>query len=164
MSCNPRSPADDPECPVPGTPGAIEQPAAANPLRATSAQPRARRLPSGLRVLVVEHNFILALDVEDMLLRHGVAQVVIASTAGEALAHLRQTAFDAALVDLKLPRSGALEVALCLQELAIPFAFAIGYGERVALPARFSDRLVIGKPYSEPYLMSRLAELVARCS
>jgi len=162
MSCSPHSPADSPDRPVPSAPDAMEQPAPTNAARAKAARPRATRLPKGLRVLVVEQNTILALDVEEMLLRHGVSQVAIANSAGEAMTHLRNNVFDAALLDLKLSGNGSADVAVCLDELQVPFAFAIGYGERPQLPPLFGDRMVIGKPYSEPYLVSRLAALVAK--
>lgn len=117
-------------------------------------------LPEGLRLLVVEHNSILALDVEDMLLRNGAAQVEVASSCVEALARLESGIFDAALLDLALAESDNLAVAITLQAANIPFAFAVGYGERATLPPRFADKLVIGKPYSESYLLARLAELL----
>ena len=160
MSCNPHSPTDSPEPPLPAAHDAIERAAETSAGRAK--RPRAPRLPKGLRVLVVEANTILALDVEEMLLRHGITQVVIANSAGEAMTHLRDGAFDAALLDLKLSGNGTLDVAICLDDLRVPFAFAIGYGERPRLPAKFGDRMVIGKPYSEPYLISRLATLLAK--
>jgi hypothetical protein len=51
-----------------------------------------------------------------------------------------------------------------LHEAKVPFAFAVGYGERARLPPRFADKLVIGKPYSESYLLARLAELLKAAS
>src|SRR3546814_2533101 len=50
--------------------------------------PRYPALPPGLRLLVLEDNTILALDVEDMLLRNGAAQVEVVGTCEEALQQL----------------------------------------------------------------------------
>jgi len=122
--------------------------------------PRSPVLPEGLRLLVVEHNSILALDVEDMLLRNGAARVEVANSCVEALERLQNGIFDAALLDLALAAGDSLTVATTLHEANVPFAFAVGYGERATLPPRFEDKLVIGKPYSESYLLARLAELL----
>lgn len=122
--------------------------------------PRSPALPPGLRLLVVEDNSVLALDVEDMLLRNGAAQVDVVRTCEEALQRIDSAAFDVALLDMRLAEGDSLPVAHRLRERGIPFAFAVGYGERVAVPPPFTDRLVIGKPYSESYLLSRLAALL----
>lgn len=117
-------------------------------------------LPEGLRVLVVEQNSILALDVEDMLLRNGAARVFVASSAAEALAVLAVEPFDAALLDVKVVAKGSLTVAGRLDELAVPFAFVTDYGERPTLPPAFAERPILGKPCSEHYLVSRLRGLL----
>lgn len=117
-------------------------------------------LPPGLRLLVVEDNSILALDVEDMLLRNGAAQVDVVTTCEEALQRLDTASFDLALLDMRLARGNSLPVAHRLQERGIPFTFSVGYGERVTIPPAFADRQVIGKPYSESYLLSHLAALL----
>ncbi|MGF1629464.1 MAG: response regulator [Kiloniellaceae bacterium] len=116
----------------------------------------------GLRLLIVEDNMILALDVEDMLMRNGAAQVQVVSSCEEALEQLDTTAFDAALLDLNLTRGDSLPVAMRLRERGIPFAFTTGYGERAIIPPPFATVPVIGKPYSESYLLARLAELLDR--
>ena len=117
-------------------------------------------LPEGLRVLVVEQNSILALDVEDMLLRNGAARVIVASSAAEALAVLAVEPFDAALLDVKVVARGRLAVAGRLDELAVPFAFVSDFGERPTLPPPFAERPILGKPCSEHYLVSRLLGLL----
>lgn len=117
-------------------------------------------LRPGLSVLVVERNSIVALDVEDMLLRNGAARVTVASNAAEALAALAIETFHAGLLDLNLTAGGSVVVAARLDELGVPFAFVTDYGERPALPPPFVGRPVLGKPCSEHYLMSQLAGLL----
>jgi CheY-like chemotaxis protein len=123
-------------------------------------KPKHRNLPKGLRLLVVEDNMIVALDVEDMLKRNGATHVEVVNTAEEALKQLDAAVFDAALLDLKLTDGDSLPVAARLRELAIPFAFSTGYGERADIPSPFAGLPVIGKPYSESYLLSCLADLL----
>lgn len=113
-------------------------------------------------MLVVEPNPILALDVEETLLRNGAAIVEVAHSAGEAIECLDGALLDAALLDLNLADGAALRVAARLATRGIPFLFGATYGGRDAPPAPFEDRLVVGKPYSEPYLLSRLATLLGQ--
>jgi CheY-like chemotaxis protein len=117
-------------------------------------------LPEKLRLLVVEENVIVALDVEDMLTRNGAAHVAVVSSCEEALKQLDSARFDAALLVPQLTQGDSLPVARRLRELAIPFAFTTGYGERAVIPPPFSAMPVIGKPYNEAHLISRLVELL----
>ncbi|MGE5766052.1 MAG: response regulator [Bacteroidota bacterium] len=112
-------------------------------------------------MLVVERNSIVALDVEDMLLRNGAAHVTVATEAAEALSALAVDTFHAALLDLHLATGGSLVVAARLQERGVPFAFITDYGDRPALPAPFTGRPILGKPCSERYLVSQLAGLLS---
>src|SRR3546814_14949240 len=122
--------------------------------------PRYPALPPGLRLLVLEDNTIFALDVEDMLLRNGAAQVEVVGTCEEALQQLDSATFDLALLDLRLAEGTRLPVAQRLQARGVPFAFALGYGERPTVPPAFAGKLVIGKPSSDSYLHTRLAALL----
>lgn len=120
-----------------------------------------RILPPMLRVLVVEENMIIALDAEDMLTRNGAAGVDIAGNGTEALRLLADQPYGFALLDLRLPSAESLAVALRLQELGIPFIFSVGYGEHAANPPAFPSVPIVGKPFSEAYLLARLAAQLA---
>lgn len=118
-------------------------------------------LQPNLRVLVVEHNSIIALDVEDMLLRNGATRVSVAGDAGAALSALELERFDAALVNLHLASSGSLCVAERLADLGVPFAFVADFGDRSLLPPAFAARPVLSRPCGEHTLVARLTELLA---
>ena len=118
-------------------------------------------LPPDLKLLVIEDNMILALDVEDMLLRNGAAGVAVARTCAEALQLLDHDSFGAALLDLRLPDDGSLQVATRLKSLNTPFLFATGYGETAIAPEPFQAVPVVGKPYNEFFLLTRLAALLS---
>jgi CheY-like chemotaxis protein len=121
-------------------------------------------LPPGLKLLVVEDNTILALDVEDMLLRNGAGRIVVAGNCEEALQFLDSESFSAALVDLRLPGDDSLRIANRLSELQTPFLFAKGYGENAVAPTPFQAVQVVGKPYCEFFLLARLIALLAERS
>src|SRR3546814_20748710 len=93
-----------------------------------------------------------------MLLRNGAAQVGVVGTCEEALQQLDAATFDLALLDLRLAEGNSLPVAQRLQEQGVPFAFAVGYGERATVPPAFAGKLVIGQPSSDSYMLSRLAD------
>ncbi len=105
------------------------------------------RRPADL--LLVEDNFIIALDTEDMLRALGVETVRTARSVGEALEHIAAAAPDFALLDVNLGDEKCFEVARRLRGLGVSFAFATGYGDTHAVfPAEFADALIAAKPYT----------------
>ncbi|MDD7939476.1 response regulator transcription factor [Actinomycetospora lutea] len=69
-------------------------------------------------VLVVDDHRVFTDALRASLERQrDVAAVVVAHSVGEALAHARRTALDAAIVDLDLPDGSGLDVVAALREL-----------------------------------------------
>lgn len=100
---------------------------------------------AGLRVLVVEDQMIIAMEIEEVL---GALGCVIAGPVGKLAAALqmaREGAFDAAILDVNLDGEMVFPVAAILLERRIPFAFASGYGKS-SLPAEWHDTPDLGKP------------------
>lgn len=121
-------------------------------------------LPDGFSLLILESNMILALDVEDMLLRKGATRVDVVCTCEEAHLSLETTRYHAAVIDLNLPRETIGSVAMRLTELGIPFAFSASHGDRVLLPASYPGAVLINTPCNETYLMSALGRLLGPSS
>ena len=97
---------------------------------------------TGLRVLVVEDEPVVAMCLEDMLDELGCVTVGPASRLSEGLS-LAEGALDAAILDINLAGERSNEIAERLRARGIPFAFASGYGvapEGYAVP-------MIEKPY-----------------
>jgi CheY-like chemotaxis protein len=117
-------------------------------------------LPEGFSMLIVEENMILALDVEDMLLRNGATRVDVVCTGEEALHVLETTRYQAAVLDLNLSQGSILPVAARLVELGVPFAFCASHGERILLPEPYTAAALIHTPCNEAYLMSALGKLL----
>jgi light-regulated signal transduction histidine kinase (bacteriophytochrome)/CheY-like chemotaxis protein len=118
--------------------------AATDPAPARVAAQRA--LPAD--VLIVEDNMIIALDLEDMLHRLGVASVRCAGTAAEALRLIAAQPPAFALLDVNLGDGTSIPVAEALAAQHCPFVFASGYGEQVAFPAAFATVTRLRKPYA----------------
>lgn len=102
---------------------------------------------SGLNVLLVENNLIIAMDGEDILRRLG-AEVATAPSVTEAMEILAGRSFDLALLDVNLGDETSFGIADRLAADGVPFIFATGYGEGIAQANSHSDAPVLQKPYT----------------
>lgn len=99
-------------------------------------------------VLLVEDNLLIALETEDALYGLGAEDVHIASTVGSALAYLRDSKPDFAVLDYNLGREQSVAVADRLADMGTPFVFATGYGDTSTIESRFRSRPILTKPYT----------------
>ncbi len=83
----------------------------------------------GLRILVLEDEFLIAMDVEQLCRDHGAGDVVIARDLAEIDGKDVAAQFDAAIVDLMLGGASTLDFASRLREAGLPFVFASGYAD-----------------------------------
>jgi CheY-like chemotaxis protein len=105
----------------------------------------------GQRVLVVEDEFLLALDMMQMIEERGGTVVGPAGTLDRALALARSQSIDGAILDINLDRRDSFPVADALLERGIPVVFATGY-DGPFLPERFADTPRLSKPFTEAAL------------
>ncbi|WP_416236816.1 response regulator [Rhizobium sp. CC-YZS058] len=112
------------------------------------------------RVLVLEDNFIIAMEAEDILRTLGVEHVDIATNAAQARGLLDEQAFDFALLDVNLGNETSFDFADLLTARMTPFGFVTGYGESAVFPAELRDRPRITKPFNE-VSMGQLLQSVA---
>jgi len=101
----------------------------------------------GKRVLLVEDQFVIALDAEQILLENGAAEVDLAATLDEALRSIAEQPPDVAVLDVNLGAGTSLAVADRLAELGAPFIFATGYGDGSMIGERHAHVPVVRKPY-----------------
>jgi hypothetical protein len=64
------------------------------------------------------------------------------------------------VLDINLGDRTSFPIADRLQDLAIPFIFASGYGEQASLPMEHRSRQVLQKPYTLENMARALAELI----
>ncbi len=102
---------------------------------------------SGLRILVLEDEFLIAMDVEQLCRDHGADDVAIARSLGE-LEAIDPAPFDAAIVDVMLGGASTLGFARELADRGVPFVFASGYTELKEMRDAFPSVEVVGKPYA----------------
>lgn len=115
-----------------------------------------------VRVLVVEDESLLALDLEATLEANGCSVVALAGTVEAALSALREGVFDAAILDLNLNGASAVPVADALADHGVPFVFLTGY-DTAHLPERHCSIPLISKPYLLADLLGTLATATGRC-
>ena len=110
---------------------------------------------SGKRILVVEDEPMIAMDIEGQLQDAGCVVVGPAETLHDAARLIADGGFDAALLDCNLSGDRVDELARQLSQRGIPFAFATGYG-RDALPRGFHDAPLLEKPFAPGQLVATL--------
>jgi PAS domain S-box-containing protein len=115
----------------------------------------------GRRVLVVEDEALVAMDLIAILEQAGVKPVGPATSVQEALQSIASEVVDAALVDANLHGLPADEIAAALVRRGVPFAFVTGY-DRVSLPRGFQDEPWLSKPFTEASLLDTVTALLSR--
>lgn len=114
---------------------------------------------TGARVLVVEDEFLIAADTEDVLTDLGYRVVGPALTLSDGLAAAERESCDVALLDINLTEGTSRPIAELLSEKGIPVAYVTGYGtsiERMGFP----PGPVLAKPVSERTLAATLERLL----
>jgi DNA-binding response OmpR family regulator len=110
-------------------------------------QDNGRALPTGLRILLVEDEVLIALDCEAMLLGLDVGEVRRARTVAEGLCLLEKERFDAAILDVRLGDGDSLPLARRLAELGVPFGLVSGLVDE-AIPAGLKGHPQMSKPFN----------------
>lgn len=115
------------------------------------------------RVIIVEDDAFIALDIEDILLDAGFDVIGCFQTLPSALEEIERAVPDMALLDYNLGQDTSIPVAERLQELGVPFIFISGQTRRVVLSDMKTVHTVVSKPFDPKQLVSevRLAASVA---
>lgn len=113
-------------------------------------------------ILLAEDQFLIAMDTEQALLERGAADVRVVPSIRDALRLLTDFRPDAAVLDFSLADGTASEVAAALTALQVPFVFATGYGDKIAIPEAYRHVPIVRKPYSVEDLVTNLNAVVRR--
>lgn len=111
------------------------------------------------RVLIVEDEALVAMDIEAVVIAAGYSVAGPASTEVRALELLAKDSCDIALLDVNLGTGGTIDsVAQILTERNIRFAFVSGYA-RTGLPEKYRHVPLLSKPFDPAHLAAMLAKL-----
>jgi CheY-like chemotaxis protein len=111
------------------------------------------------RILIVEDEMLIALNLEDMLVQLGHIVVAMATRTPEALKLAAESDIDLAILDLNLSGLSSLPVADVLRSRGIPFMFATGYGSN-GLTESYLNEVVLGKPYGVSDLQNAINNVI----
>lgn len=110
----------------------------------------------GRRVLVVEDEYILAMDIVNGLESEGAKVVGPVGTIDDALDLIGENEeLDGAVVDLNLLGEMAFPVADALGERGVPFVFATGY-DQASIPPCYRHVTRCEKPVAVPKIAHAL--------
>jgi CheY-like chemotaxis protein len=118
-------------------------------------------LPPDCHILVVEDEFIVALELITILTHEGAVVLGPAQTVQQALGLVARNNLDCALVDIRLVDGTSFDVADKLAENGVPFAFVTAYAES-DVPPRHRGRPVIYKPFTHMSLLTTVRGLVEK--
>jgi DNA-binding NarL/FixJ family response regulator len=114
-----------------------------------------------LRVLLIEDQMIVAMQIEDMLRAAGCEVVGPVGTLHAAIELAHEAALDAAVLDVNLDGEKVYPAAEELQTRGIPFIFATGYGDST-LPEKWRDQPRVSKPFGREALEQALSSVASR--
>jgi PAS domain S-box-containing protein len=125
----------------------------------TAGRQNGEAVLTGKRLIVIDDEPLIAMDLESILTGAGCDVIGIASTLAQAKTLVANADCDAALVDVNLSGHSVDELAATLAKRSIPFAFVSGHG-REALPRGFQDAVLVRKPFGQDNLLAIVATLV----
>ena len=112
---------------------------------------------SAVRVLLVEDEALVGLDLKKTLEKAGYETLGPLATVAAALAVISSTKPDAALLDLDLSGEKSYAVADALAASGIPFVITTGYSI-ADLPKKYGQHLVLSKPFTPRDLLRCLKQ------
>jgi DNA-binding response OmpR family regulator len=100
------------------------------------------------RCLIVEDNFVILMDLEDMVKSMGFKFADHAASVAQAMELLDKTRYRVAFLDLQLGSESSVTIAEKLNERKIPFAITTAYCVEDERPGPLLGVPIISKPYS----------------
>jgi CheY-like chemotaxis protein len=117
---------------------------------------------AGLSVLLVEDEYLIALDAEELLKGLGVKAVETVATFERAQERAEAGEFDIAVLDVNLNGRKSFPIAQAIRERGIPVVFASGYELRDRGLPELDDIICVTKPYTGERLKAGLLAALAK--
>jgi CheY-like chemotaxis protein len=111
----------------------------------------------GASVLVLEDEYLIALDAEQILKELGAQEVVIAATLSEAEERASDGRIDLALLDVNINGQMSFGLARSLRARGVPVVFTTGYELKDRVLPDLNPELCLSKPYTSERLRQVLS-------
>jgi CheY-like chemotaxis protein len=118
----------------------------------------------GVRVVIVEDNYVVARSLEALVGAHGCEVTGIAGTLDRAIDLVTHKEYDVAILDIDLSGENVAPVAELAQERERPMLFLTGYADMELLPDILRSWPRLDKPVEPRILISTLLDLVQRAA
>ena len=116
--------------------------------------------PNGLRVLVVEDEYLVADDISETLEELGYQVAGPAATVREAMELIEEGSIDGALLDANLDGLSSGPIAELLSNRQIPYVVVTGYGTLSLATEALQNAPRVTKPYATGEIASKLSEVI----
>src|ERR1051325_10550292 len=115
-----------------------------------------KMLIAGQRCLVLEDEFLIALDLQQILETAGAVRVICVSSIADALTQLSRERFTVAVVDMMIDGVPSIAVTNELLRQNIPFVFLTGMSPDAAQARGLPAAPLVGKPYQPDLVIAVL--------
>jgi DNA-binding NtrC family response regulator len=114
---------------------------------------------AGLTVLIVEDEYLIAIEAKRIIDDAGAARTLLASTVAKAREVLQSAGVEISvcILDVKLGEETGLALIEDLGARGIPYVVATGYSDTLG----DGDHLVIRKPYHDNQMIAAILAVVA---
>ncbi len=131
-------------------------------LRARGFALRIGPMSSPARILIVEDDALIAMELGERVEEMGYSVLKLAHTLEQADVAIAQGRPDAALLDANLNGTSTVDLGVKLAGMGVPFAFCTGYDSVRGLPAHLAKTAVLTKPIGDSDLRATLEKLLGR--
>lgn len=117
----------------------------------------------GVRILIVEDNFILADALRYLLVGYQATVTALVPSVDQAFAAIDAQAIDVAILDVNLGGTSVIPFAEHLRATGTPFVFVTGYGDDPdLLPEHLRDHPRLEKPVDGDRLVRSILAVTAQ--
>jgi CheY-like chemotaxis protein len=117
---------------------------------------------AGLSVLLLEDEYLIALDAKQILQALGIDKVEIVATLEGAEKQAEAGQFDLAVLDVNINGQFSFPIARAFGRRGIPVVFASGYELRDRALPDFDNAVCITKPYTSACLKRAVSAALAK--
>lgn len=112
------------------------------------------------RALVLEDEYLVALDIETTLLGMGFDEVDIATSVAGAFAAVESDSYDCVFLDVNISGGTSFDLARHLILVEIPFGFISGYNDTSGFPEDLKQSVILGKPFDDTEFAAFVSSLL----